>query len=63
MTSFIGYRKFTVAVLALLCLTALCAFGKLTGSEFITGMLGTVGSFIMLNVTQKIAEAKNAASQ
>lgn len=58
MTSLIGYRKFIVAVLALLCLTALCAFGKLTGSEFITGMLGTVGSFIMLNVTQKIAEAK-----
>ncbi len=58
MNSLIGYRKFTVAVLALLCLTALCAFGKLTGSEFITGMLGTVGSFIMLNVTQKIAEAK-----
>ena len=63
MNSLIGYRKFTVAVLALLCLTALCAFGKLTGSEFITGMLGTVGSFIMLNVTQKIAEAKNAAGQ
>ena len=58
MTSLIGYRKSIVAVLALLCLTALCAFGKLTGSEFITGMLGTVGSFIMLNVTQKIAEAK-----
>lgn len=58
MNSLIGYRKFTVAILALLCLTVLCAFGKLTGSEFITGMLGTVGSFIMLNVTQKIAEAK-----
>lgn len=61
MNSLIGYRKFTVAILALLCLTVLCSFGKLTGSEFITGMLGTVGSFIMLNVTQKIAEAKNAA--
>lgn len=59
----VGYRKFIVAVLALLCLTVLCAFGKITGSEFITGMLGTVGSFIMLNVTQKIAEAKNAAGQ
>lgn len=59
----IGYRKFTVAILALLCLTALCAFGRLTGSEFITGMLGTVGSFIMLNVMQKNAEVKNAAGQ
>ena len=63
MTSLVGYRKFTVAVLALLCLTALCAVGKLTGSEFITGMLGTVGSFILLNVTQKIVENKNAAGQ
>lgn len=63
MTSLVGYRKFTVAVLALLCLTVLCAVGKLTGSEFITGMLGTVGSFILLNVTQKIVENKNAAGQ
>ena len=57
MISLVGYRKFIVAVLALLCLTVLCAFGKLTGSEFITGMLGTVGTFISLNVMQKISEA------
>lgn len=62
MPSLIGYRKFAVAVLALLCLTLLCAFGKLTGSEFVTGMLGTVGAFIMLNVTQKLAEAKNGTA-
>ena len=58
MTSLIGYRKFTVAILALLCLTALCAFGRLTGVEFVSGPAVTVGSFITLNVMQKNAEAK-----
>lgn len=57
MNSLIGYRKFTVAVLALLCLTVLCALGRLTGGEFITGLIGTVGTFISLNVMQKISEA------
>lgn len=57
MNSLIGYRKFTVAVLALLCLTVLCAFGQLSGGEFITGLIGTVGTFISLNVMQKISEA------
>lgn len=57
MTSLIGYRKFTVAVLALLCLTVLCAFGRLTGIEFVYGLSVTVGSYITLNVMQKKAEA------
>ncbi len=63
MTSLIGYRKFIVAVLALLCLTVLCAFGRLTGVEFVSGLAVTVGSYITLNVMQKNAEAKNAAGQ
>ena len=45
-------------ILALLCLTALCAFGRLTGVEFVSGPAVTVGSFITLNVMQKNAEAK-----
>lgn len=59
----VGYRKFIVTVLAQVCLTGLCAFGKLTGGEFVAGMIATSGAFITLNVTQKIAESKNAAGQ
>ncbi len=57
MNSLIGYRKFTVAVLALLCLTVLCAFGRLTGVEFVSGLSVTVGVFLSLNVMQKFSEA------
>lgn len=57
MQSLVGYRKFIVAVLALLSLTVLCAFGRLTGVEFVSGLAVTVGTFISLNVMQKISEA------
>ena len=55
----VGYRKFIVTVLAQCCLTALCAFGMLTGGEFVAGMIATSGAFITLNVVQK-AMVKNA---
>ena len=48
-----GYRKFIVTVLAQVCTTALCAFGMLTGGEFVAGMIATTGAFITLNVVQK----------
>ena len=51
--SLVGYRKFIVTVLAQVCITSLCAFGKLTGGEFVAGMLATSGAFITLNVVQK----------
>ncbi len=54
----VGYRKFIVTVLAQVCLTGLCAFGKLTGGEFVAGMIATSGAFITLNVVQK-AMTKN----
>ena len=58
MASLVGYRKFIVTVLAQVCITVLCAFGKLTGGEFVAGMIATSGAFITLNVVQK-AMAKN----
>lgn len=54
----VGYRKFIVTILSQVCLTALCAFGMLTGGEFVAGMIATSGAFITLNVVQK-AMAKN----
>ena len=48
-----GYRKFIVTVLAQVCTTGLCAFGMLTGGEFVAGMIATTGAFITLNVLQK----------
>ena len=48
-----GYRKFRVTVLAQVCTTRLCAFGMLTGGEFVAGMIATTGAFITLNVIQK----------
>ena len=51
--SLTGYRKFIVTVLAQVCITGLCAFGKLTGGEFVAGMIATSGAFITLNVVQK----------
>lgn len=54
----VGYRKFIVTVLAQVCITGLCAFGKLTGGEFVAGMIATSGAFITLNVVQK-ATVKN----
>ena len=35
----VGYRKFVVTVLAQVCTTGLCAFGVLTGGEFVAGMI------------------------
>lgn len=55
----VGYRKFIVTILSQVCLTALCAFGMLTGGEFVAALLGTTGAFITLNVVQK-AMVKNA---
>lgn len=49
----VGYRKFIVTVLSQVVLSALCAFGMLTGGEFVAGLLGTTGAFITLNVVQK----------
>ncbi len=49
----VGYRKFIVTVLAQVCITGLCAFGMLTGGEFVAGMIATTGAFITLNVVQK----------
>jgi hypothetical protein len=54
----VGYRKFIVTVLAQVCTTGLCAFGMLTGGEFVAGMIATTGAFITLNVVQK-GMAKN----
>lgn len=53
-------RKFLLAVLSLLALTLLCAFGKIAGSEFITGLIATLGIVSTANVWQKVAapEAK-----
>ena len=57
----VGYRKFIVTVLAQVCITGLCAFGKLTGGEFVAGMIATSGAFITLNVVQKTM-AKDATA-
>lgn len=35
MPSLIGYRKFTIAVIALVSGVGLCAFGRLSGTEFV----------------------------
>ena len=56
--TFVGYRKFVVTILAQVCTTGLCAFGMLTGGEFVAGMIATTGAFITLNVVQK-GMAKN----
>lgn len=46
-------RKFILAVLALLSLSALCWLGKVDGAQYIAGLLGTVGAYLTANVTQK----------
>lgn len=48
-------RKFLLAVLALACLAALCAFDKIDGGQFITGLIATVGAYLTANVAQKAA--------
>ena len=54
MTSLIGYRKFIVAVGFLLAATGLCAFGKLSGVEFV-GVTGLVtGLFGAANVAPRL---------
>lgn len=51
-------RKFTLAVLALLALSILCGFEKITGDQFINGLTVTVGAFMLANW----AEAKLQAT-
>ena len=50
-------RKYRLALLSLLALTALRAADMLTGQEFIYGLGITVGAYIAGNVGQKIGVA------
>jgi hypothetical protein len=47
-------RKFLLSVLALACLTALCAFDQIDGGQYITGLIATVGAYLTANVAQKV---------
>lgn len=46
-------RKFILALLALIALAALCWFRLIDGSQFITGLVATVGAYMTANVSQK----------
>ena len=48
-----GYRKFAVAVLAILCASALCWFGKIADGVYSTIIVATVSGFLAANVAQK----------
>lgn len=46
-------RKFIVAMTALLCLTAICAVGRIDGGQFLTGVGLVVGMFTAANLKEK----------
>lgn len=52
----VGGRKFIVAASTGLATCVLVWFGKIADGIFATVILGTVGAFIVGNVTQKIKE-------
>lgn len=52
----LGYRKFALAVLTILCATGLMWFGKIADGVYSTIMVATVGAFLAANVLQKKTE-------
>jgi hypothetical protein len=46
-------RKFGLALYALTSLNALLAFHLLDGSQYITGMIATVGAYLTANVLER----------
>jgi len=57
----LGGRKFAVALLALLSVTALTAFGRLDGSAYVTVVVAVVGLYGAANVTQRALATKAAS--
>jgi len=53
MKSLIGYRKFTIALVALISGVGLCAFGRLSGTEFVYLAGGVFAIFGTANVAAK----------
>lgn len=49
----VGYRKYSVAVLALLSLYVLTWFSKIDPGVYATGLVATVGAYLTSNVLQK----------
>jgi hypothetical protein len=49
-------RKFILAVLSLLSVSALVWFGKIADGVFATVMVSTVGAYLAANVIQKAKE-------
>ena len=53
MPSLIGYRKFTIALVALISGVGLCAFGRMDGSQFVTLAASVFAIFGTANVAAK----------
>lgn len=48
-----GYRKFTVAMFAILCATLMVGLGKISDGVYSTIMVATISAFLAANVIQK----------
>ena len=48
-----GYRKYSLAVMALLSLSVLAWFSKIDPGVYATGLVATVGAYLTSNVIQK----------
>ena len=59
MPSLIGYRKFTIALVALISGVGLCAFGRLDGSQFVTLAASVFAIFGTANVVAKNSGGPN----
>lgn len=57
----VGWRKFVIAMTALLGATYLCAIGQLESAGYVTSVLGVLGLFGLANVAGKYAP--NAPSE
>lgn len=48
-----GQRKFTIAMIALIATILLCAFGRLTGTEFVSAISLILAMYKIANVMDK----------
>jgi hypothetical protein len=53
--------KFVIAVLALLCLTVVCALGRVDGLQFVGALSLIVGMYNHANLKEREAELKAGA--
>lgn len=56
----IGGRRFLMCLLVGATATVLCWFMKISGAEWVTVTIATVGAYIAGNVTQKVKGAPDA---